>query len=101
MTEAIAQAAEVPAEEVRRAHQLGGSLTEVARAALGGTGLAALRGFSLQIGHPVRPMLAASAPDVAAALERVSPAAAGVEDRRHPDSGAQGPRQGHGIHQDA
>ncbi len=75
MTEAIAQAAEVPAEEVRRAHQLGGSLTEVARAALGGTGQAALRGFSLQIGHPVRPMLAASAPDVAAALERVSPAA--------------------------
>ena len=75
MTEAIAQAAAVPAEEVRRAHQLGGSLTEVARAALGGTGLAALRGFSLQIGHPVRPMLAASAPDVAAALARVSPAA--------------------------
>ena len=75
MTEAIAQAAEVPGQEVRRAHQLGGSLTEVARAALGGTGLAALRGFSLQIGHPVRPMLAASAPDVAAALARVSPAA--------------------------
>jgi DNA ligase 1 len=75
MTEAIAQAAAVPAEEVRRAHQLGGSLTEVARAALGGTGLAALRGFSLQIGHPIRPMLAASAPDVAAALARVSPAA--------------------------
>ena len=75
MTEAIAQAAEVPADEVRRAHQLGGSLTEVARAALGGSGLAALRGFSLQIGHPVRPMLAASAPDVATALERVSPAA--------------------------
>ena len=75
MTEAIAQAAEVPGQEVRRAHQLGGSLTEVARAALGGTGLAALRGFSLQIGHPLRPMLAASAPDVAAALARVSPAA--------------------------
>ena len=55
MTEAIAQAAEVPADEVRRAHQLGGSLTEVARAALGGSGLAALRGFSLQTGHPVRP----------------------------------------------
>jgi ATP-dependent DNA ligase I len=67
MTEAIAQAAEVPADEVRRAHQLSGSLTEVARAAL--------HGFSLQIGHPVRPMLAASAPDVATALERVSPAA--------------------------
>ena len=75
MTEAIAQAADVPADEVRRAHQLGGSLTGVAQAALGGSGLAALRGFRLQIGHPVRPMLAASAPDVATALERVSPAA--------------------------
>ena len=77
MTDAVARAAGVPAQEVRRAHQLGGSLPDVARAALGGTGaLAALRGFTLQVGRPVRPMLAASAPDVAAALGRVSPAAA-------------------------
>jgi DNA ligase-1 len=112
MTEAIAQAAEVPADDVRRAHQLGGSLAAAAVAALSGTGpgagqhdqeagtasqparpqparpevsqeqsggtqraRAALRGFGLQVGHPVRPMLAASAPSVAAALERVSPAA--------------------------
>src|SRR5262249_43160794 len=134
MTDAVAKAAGVPADEVRRAHQLGGWLPEVARAALGGpvpgdaeadhdvagpegrradagprgggaggraddgrdlvrragaggrTGhdgdlavrraLATLRSFTLRVGRPVRPMLAASAPDIGAALERISPAAA-------------------------
>jgi ATP-dependent DNA ligase I len=105
MTDAVAKAAAVPADEVRRAHQLGGWLPEVAQAALGGTdgrsradagpeadgadggidngrdlavrrALAALRSFTLRVGRPVRPMLAASAPDIAAALERISPAAA-------------------------
>jgi DNA ligase 1 len=82
MTDAVAKAAGVPADEVRRAHQLGGSLPEVARAALGSTprsadrALAALRGFMLRVGRPVRPMLAASAPDIVAALDRISPAAA-------------------------
>ena len=37
--------------------------------------LAVLRAFRLQVGRPLRPMLAASAPTVAAAFERVSPAA--------------------------
>ncbi|HTS97315.1 MAG TPA: ATP-dependent DNA ligase [Streptosporangiaceae bacterium] len=82
MTDAVARAAGVPSEEVRRAHQLGGSLPEVALAALGGTppaadrALAALRAITLRVGRPTRPMLAASAPDVATALERISPAAA-------------------------
>jgi DNA ligase-1 len=139
MTDAVARAAGVPADEVRRAHQLGGSLPEVAAAALGGQvseelaaqaayaaeraaqaagdaaqakeiaaqaaddaahprepahagetpvqaadgtepfrdrALAALRAFTLRVGRPARPMLAASAPDVAAALARISPAAA-------------------------
>jgi DNA ligase 1 len=117
MTDAVARAASVPAEEVRRAHQLGGSLPEVAAAALAGEApaadatelspdgpaelsrddalpgerpvapvavagplgeraLAALRAFTLRVGRPARPMLAASAPDVAAALSRISPAAA-------------------------
>jgi DNA ligase-1 len=82
MTEAIARAAGVPAELVRRAHQLGGSLPEVAQAALGGPGgpdadraLAALRSFTLRVGRPLRPMLAAAAANVGAALERISPAA--------------------------
>src|ERR1022692_921550 len=118
MTDAVAKAAGVPAAEVRRAHQLRGSLPEVAQAALAaasraggaagqggtardaaagqggtardaaagqggtardaasgsGTGgdeadsdgrsevIAALRAFTLRVGQPVRPMLAASAP---------------------------------------
>jgi DNA ligase 1 len=79
MTDAIARAADVPAAEVRRAHQLSGSLAETAAAALGApdadTATAALRAIGLKVGRPVRPMLAASAPSVAAAFERVSPAA--------------------------
>jgi len=82
MTEAIARAAGVPADLVRRAHQLGGSLPEVAQAALGGPGgpdadraLAALRSFTLRVGRPLRPMLAAAAANMGAALQRISPAA--------------------------
>jgi ATP-dependent DNA ligase I len=77
MTDAVAIAARVPAEEVRRAHQLGGSLPEVALAALAGTepALVALRGITLRVGRPIHPMLAAAAPDIAAALDRVRPAA--------------------------
>jgi DNA ligase-1 len=37
--------------------------------------LAALRAFRLEVGRPLRPMLAASAPDVVTAFERMSPAA--------------------------
>ena len=76
MTDAVARAAAVPAAHIRRAHQLSGSLSVTARAALSGPGaLAALQGFGLAVGQPVRPMLAASAPTIAAALARVSPAA--------------------------
>jgi ATP-dependent DNA ligase len=158
MVEAIAAAAEVPAEEVRRAHMLGGSLLAVAAAALasheqppgaplpgaipagaphpgasaaaapvavapqasarhtrappdgapdagapdagapdpgapdagaaeagaadagahqqrGALALAALRSFRLEVGRPLRPMLAGSADSVGAALARVRPAA--------------------------
>ena len=86
MTDAVAQAAGVPAAEVRRASQLGGSLPEVAHAALRAAApaddagaarqrvIAALRGFTLQVGRPIRPMLAASAPSVEAAMDRISPA---------------------------
>jgi DNA ligase 1 len=89
MTDAIASAAGVPGADVRRAYQLSGSLAAAAAAALGtlpaGTGAAdagrpeaaaaALAAVTLQVGRPVGPMLAASAPTVAAAMERVSPAA--------------------------
>jgi ATP-dependent DNA ligase I len=102
MTEAVARAAGVSAEEVRRALMLGGSLPAVAEAALSAAARAAapgpgdpaagqaghaqddpgaaaasaaLRAFRLEVGRPLRPMLAASAPTVAAAFERLSPAA--------------------------
>jgi ATP-dependent DNA ligase I len=75
MTEAVARAASVPVAEVRRAVMLRGSLGAVAAAALAG-GSAALRAFGLEVGRPLRPMLAASAPSLADALARAgSPAA--------------------------
>jgi ATP-dependent DNA ligase I len=87
MVEAVARAAGVPAAEVRRAHLLGGSLPAVAAAALTAAGngpavpaapaaaSAALAAFGLEVGRPLRPMLASTATSVAAALERISPAA--------------------------
>jgi DNA ligase-1 len=92
MTEAVAAAAGVAAAQVRRAHQLGGSLPEVASAALGaapaqGGGSAgagpgetsaaagALASFTLLVGRPIHPMLASTAPGLGAALDRISPAA--------------------------
>jgi DNA ligase 1 len=79
MTDAIARAAAVPGAEVRRAHQVSGSLAATAAAALAAPGpeaaTDALRAVALTVGRPVRPMLAAAAPTVAAAMDRISPAA--------------------------
>jgi DNA ligase 1 len=88
MTDAIARAAGVPAADVRRAYQLSGSLPAAASAALGAAMRAdaegrnraeaasdALAAVALEVGRPVSPMLAAAAPTVAAAFERISPAA--------------------------
>jgi DNA ligase 1 len=74
MVEAIARAAEVPAAAVRRALMLHGDLPDVAGLALGG-GEEALATVRLEVGRAVQPMLARSAPDVGAALERIRPAA--------------------------
>jgi DNA ligase-1 len=74
MTEAVARAASVPVAEVRRAMMLRGSLGAVAAAALSG-GSAALGTFGLEVGRPVRPMLAASAPTIAEALAKAGGAA--------------------------
>jgi ATP-dependent DNA ligase I len=70
MTEAVARAASVPAAEVRRAMMLRGSLGAVAAAALAG-GSAAMGLFGLEVGRPVRPMLAASAPSIEEALVKL------------------------------
>ncbi|HEX2744608.1 MAG TPA: ATP-dependent DNA ligase [Streptosporangiaceae bacterium] len=70
MTEAVARAADVPVAEVRRAMMLRGSLGAVAAAALAG-GRDALHAFGLEVGRPVRPMLAASAADITEALAKI------------------------------
>ncbi|WP_119728936.1 ATP-dependent DNA ligase [Thermomonospora amylolytica] len=70
MVDAVARAAGVPAARVRRAVMLRGAIGPVATAALGG-GAQALEAFTLQVGRPVRPMLAASAPSVAEALAKL------------------------------
>ena len=64
---AIARAADVPDALVRRAVMLAGFPGPVARAALAG-GSETLAQICLEVGRPLRPMLAGSAPDVAAAL---------------------------------
>jgi DNA ligase-1 len=74
MVEAIARAAGVPVAGVRRALMLGGDLSAVAARAIA-EGAAGLERFKLQVGRPLAPMLAGSAPDLAAALERTGPAA--------------------------
>ncbi|QGN57236.1 ATP-dependent DNA ligase [Nostocoides sp. HKS02] len=76
MQAAIAAAAEVPEAAVRRAVMLAGYTGPVAAAALTG-GVPALEAISLEVGRPLRPMLAGSAPDVGAALEAVGLPAAG------------------------
>jgi DNA ligase 1 len=68
LVQAIARAAEVDEARVRRAAMLSGDLGATAEAAMAGGG-AALERFALAVGTPVRPMLAASAPDLGAALE--------------------------------
>ena len=74
MVEAIAKAAGVPGAEVRRAMMLRGALGPVAEAALA-AGVPALREFHLQVGRPLQPMLASTAPSIEAAMERVGEAA--------------------------
>jgi ATP-dependent DNA ligase I len=75
MTDAVAKAAEVPAAEVRRAVMLSGSLAVTARAALEG-GSSALGRFGLQVGRPLKPMLASSEASIDEALGRIDGAAA-------------------------
>ena len=75
MTDAVARAAEVPVGEVRRAVMLSGSLAVAAQAALGG-GSAALARFGLQVGRPLKPMLASSEASIDEALAKIGGQAA-------------------------
>ena len=74
VVDAVAAAADLPAADVRRAVMLRGALAPVAEAALT-RGAAGLAEFRLEVGRAVQPMLAQSADSVAAAFERISPAA--------------------------
>jgi DNA ligase-1 len=73
MTDAIARAADVSLDRVRRAAMLGGNLGDTARRALTG-GEAELDAVKLEVGRAVLPMLAASSPNVAEAIAATGPA---------------------------
>ncbi|MCW2813702.1 MAG: ligase ATP-dependent Dnl1, partial [Nocardioides sp.] len=68
--EAVAVVADLPLPAVRRAAMLSGSTVAVVRAAFEG-GEEALAAIGLEVGRPVLPMLASSAPTVAEALVKV------------------------------
>lgn len=74
MVEAIAEAANLPAADVRRAVMLAGAVPPVAAAVLG-EGAAGLARFAVVPFQPLRPMLAQTAEDADAALARFAPAA--------------------------
>jgi DNA ligase-1 len=71
MLEAIAKAANLPADRVRRAVMMAGDLGAVARAVLGEDREMALAQYQLEIFRPVQPMLADSASTVADAFTGV------------------------------
>lgn len=70
--DAVAKAAGMPVKTVRRAVMLRGDLGAVATVALAGEELGQ---FRLEVGRPISPMLASTAPDVTAALAKTGPAA--------------------------
>ncbi len=70
MLDAIAAAADLDLSVVRRAAMFSAPTGPIARAALTG-GATALEDFSMLVGRPVRPMLAGTAPDVAAGVDKV------------------------------
>jgi DNA ligase 1 len=74
MVDAIARATALPAADVRRAAMYAGGLASVAKAALT-QGTAGLAHFALRLLHPVQPMLATPADDVAGALAALGTAA--------------------------
>jgi DNA ligase 1 len=66
--DAVAAAADVPAAAVRRAFMLSGRLPDTAATALAG-GVEALEAVRLEVGRPLRPMLASPGSSLDAALE--------------------------------
>ncbi|MDP3968184.1 MAG: ATP-dependent DNA ligase [Nocardioides sp.] len=71
LLEAVAQATTIPLGTVRRAAMLTGSSVDTIEAAVAG-GAAALEAVRLEVGRPVRPMLAASASDLPDGLDQLA-----------------------------
>jgi DNA ligase-1 len=74
MLEALAKAASVSAERLRRAVMMAGDIGRVARSVLE-SGAEGLGAYDVQLFRPVQPMLAQTAEDVGAALEDLGEAA--------------------------
>jgi DNA ligase 1 len=74
VADAVARAARVSPDSVRRALMFAGSLSEVARAAMTG-GEGALAGYRIQLFRPIQPMLAQTAETPEAALGQLASAA--------------------------
>ena len=74
MIEAVAAAADVPAETVRRAAMVAGGITAVAASALT-QGAAGLSRYAITLFQPLAPMLAQPADDIADAMARIPMAA--------------------------
>ena len=74
MLEAVAKAANVPADRVRRARMMAGDLPSVAKTALG-PDASTLGEFATQLFRPVHPMLAGSAAAAEDAIEELGEAA--------------------------
>ena len=72
MTDAIAKAAGIPVDPVRRAYMLSGRLPATAEAALDG-GVERLNAFRLEVGRPIRPMLASPGESLEVALADLGP----------------------------
>ncbi|WP_285509568.1 ATP-dependent DNA ligase [Actinokineospora sp. NBRC 105648] len=72
MLDAVARASDVAGDVVRRAFMLSGTLPATASAALSG-GTEALSAFGLELGRPVRPMLASPGSSLTEALAELAP----------------------------
>jgi len=96
MAEAVAKAANLPSDRVRRAAMLAGDLGAVAHAVLT-AGEAGLAHWSLQLFRPVQPMLADSAPNVADALREFGDGVAAALEWKLDGARIQGHKQGDRI----
>lgn len=74
MLDALAKAANISAERVRRAAMMGGGVAAIARKVLF-EGEAGLHAFDVQLFRPVQPMLAQTAEDVEDAIDQLGEAA--------------------------